>query len=58
MRGRWLILTMHQIAGARLGTAACEFEQMLEWLDRNRERVWVAPVAEIAAHLRENVQNA
>ncbi len=56
VRGRWLILTMHQIAGARLGTAPSEFERMLEWLARERERVWVAPVAEVAAHLRDNVQ--
>lgn len=55
-RGRWLILTMHHIGGARLGTAVTEFERMLSWLDRHRERVWVAPVAEIATHLREHVQ--
>lgn len=55
-RGRWLILTMHQIGGARLGTAPTEFERMLDWLHRHRERVWVAPVAEIAAHLRDEVQ--
>lgn len=56
VRGRWLILTMHQIAGARLGTAPAEFERMLDWLDRNRERVWVAPVAEVARYLRDEVQ--
>ncbi len=56
-RGRWLILTMHQIGGARLGTAPTEFERMLDWLDRHRERVHVAPVAEIAAYLRDEVQS-
>ena len=55
-RGRWLILTMHQIGGGRLGTAPTEFERMLDWLDRHRESVWVAPVAEIALHLRGDVQ--
>ena len=52
VRGRWLILTMHQIAGGRLGTAPSEFERMLDWLAREREHVWVAPVAEVAAHLK------
>ncbi len=58
VRGRWLILTMHQIAGARLGTPPPEFERMLDWLDRHRERVWVGPVAEVAGHLRDNVQTS
>ncbi|MFW6438314.1 MAG: polysaccharide deacetylase family protein [Armatimonadota bacterium] len=57
VRGRWLILTMHQIGGARLGLAPSEFEHMLGWLDRNRERVWVAPVAEVAGHLRSEVKS-
>jgi len=56
VRGRWLILTMHQIGGARLGTAPTEFERMLEWLDRMRERVWVATVSEVAGHLRDEVK--
>jgi hypothetical protein len=43
---------MHQIAGGRLGTAPSEFERMLDWLAREREHVWVAPVAEVAAHLK------
>ncbi|MGC9317743.1 MAG: polysaccharide deacetylase family protein [Armatimonadota bacterium] len=55
-RGRWLILTMHYIGGARLGTALTEFEKMLDWLDRHRDQVWVAPVAEIAQYLRDEVQ--
>ncbi len=55
-RGRWLILTMHNIGGARLGTAPTEFGRMLEWLDDHRDEVWVAPVATVAEHLRDNVQ--
>ncbi len=55
-RGRWLILTMHNIGGARLGTAQSEFEKMLDWLDRHGNDVWVAPVATIAEHLRDEVQ--
>lgn len=55
-RGRWLILTMHHIGGARLGTAPTEFARMLDWLDRNRERVWVGTVAEVAGHLRSEVK--
>ncbi len=55
-RGRWLILTMHHIGGARLGTAPTEFERMLEWLDDHRDEVWVAPVATVAEYLRDNVQ--
>ncbi len=57
-RGRWLILTMHHIGGARLGTARTEFEKMLDWLDRHSGEVWVAPVAEIAEYLRDEVQQA
>lgn len=56
VRGRWLILTMHQIGGARLGIAPTEFEQMLDWLDRHRERVWVATVADVAGYLRSEVK--
>ena len=52
-QGRWLILTMHHIGGARLGTGAGELEWMLDYLVRMRERIWVAPTATIAEHLRE-----
>lgn len=55
-RGRWEIFTLHYIGGARLGTAPTEFSALLDWLDRHRERVWVAPVAEIAQYLRDEVQ--
>jgi len=57
VQGRWLILTMHHIGGARLGTGPGEFEWMLDYLDRMRERIWVAPVATIAEHLWELREN-
>ncbi len=47
---------MHHIGGARLGTAQSEFDKMLDWLDRHRDDVWVATVATVAEHLRDNVQ--
>ena len=53
VQGRWLILTMHAIGGSRLGTGEGEFKWMLDYLDRQRDRIWVAPVATIAEHLRE-----
>ncbi|MCD6361389.1 MAG: polysaccharide deacetylase family protein [Armatimonadetes bacterium] len=53
VQGRWLILTMHHIGGARLGTGAGELEWALDYLARMRDRIWVAPVATIAEHLRE-----
>lgn len=52
-QGRWLILTMHAIGSARLGTGSGEFQWMLDYLVRRRDRIWVAPVATIAEHLRE-----
>jgi len=50
-RGQWIIFTFHAFEGSRLGTNAFDFEQLLEHLAENRDRIWTAPVAEIARHL-------
>jgi len=49
--GQWLIFTFHHIGGARLGTTEYDFEWLLDYLAQNRERIWVAPVVEIAEYI-------
>lgn len=51
-RGQWLIFAFHQIEGGRLGIAEFEFAELLDHLAANRDRVWTAPVVEIAGHVR------
>ena len=51
--GRWLILAFHSIDGGRLGISEYEFEELLDYLADERERIWTAPVAEVAQYLVE-----
>ena len=50
-QGRWLILAFHGLECGRLGTALCEFQELVEHLAAHRERIWTAPVAQVAEHL-------
>jgi len=52
-QGRWAILVFHGIDQGGLGTAAAQFSELLDHLAANRERIWTAPVAEVAARLVE-----
>jgi peptidoglycan/xylan/chitin deacetylase (PgdA/CDA1 family) len=50
-RGRWGILTMHGIHEGHLSVADVDFRELLVHLRNNAQRIWVAPVAEIAEHI-------
>lgn len=50
-QGRWMIYAFHSIECGRLGTAMYEFQELVEHLGQNTERIWTAPVADVAQHL-------
>lgn len=52
-RGHWCVLTFHGIGVGRLGTAEYAFTELLDHLATHRNRLWTAPVAEIARHCAE-----
>jgi len=49
--GRWIIFAFHSIEGGRLGIAQYEFAELLDYLQDEQDRVWTAPVAEVAGYL-------
>ncbi len=49
--GRWIIFAFHSIEGGRLGIAEYEFTELVDYLADERERIWTAPVAEVAGFL-------
>ena len=51
--GRWLILTFHEIDGARLTVGGYEFNLLLDYLHRRREDIWTAPVAQVARKIAD-----
>ena len=51
--GRWAILVFHGIDQGGLGTLGVMLNELLDHLAANRERIWTAPVAEVAARLVE-----
>jgi peptidoglycan/xylan/chitin deacetylase (PgdA/CDA1 family) len=53
--GRWGIFTFHGIHEGHLPVGDTDLIELLDHLVRRRDRVWVAPVAEIAANI--TVQN-
>jgi hypothetical protein len=52
-RGQWLIFAFHQIEGGRLGVAEYEFTELVDHLAASVDRVWTAPVTEVAVYARE-----
>ncbi|MCC7491562.1 MAG: polysaccharide deacetylase family protein [Fimbriimonadaceae bacterium] len=52
-QGRWAVLVFHGLQVGRLGTALNEFEELLDYLADQRARLWCAPLATVAGHLRE-----
>lgn len=48
---QWIIFAFHTIDGDRLGCPPLFFEELLDHLALNRERIWVAPVAEVASYI-------
>ncbi|MGQ9514660.1 MAG: polysaccharide deacetylase family protein [Thermoproteota archaeon] len=49
--GRWGIMTFHGIHQGHLPVSDVDLEELLKFLSRNRKRIWVAPVAEIAQRI-------
>ena len=52
-QGRWAVLTFHEIEGRRLSVTGHDFEMLLGYLHRNRERILIAPMVEIARRVAE-----
>jgi len=50
-QGRWILFTFHSIEGGRLGVSEYDLTLLLDHLADAQERLWTAPVAEIAQHL-------
>ncbi len=50
-RMEWIVFAFHTIDGGRLGCSPLFFEELLDHLALNRARIWVAPVAEVSAHV-------
>jgi peptidoglycan-N-acetylglucosamine deacetylase len=52
-RGSWEILTFHDVgANNRLNNTEADFRELCAYLARSRDRLWTAPVAVVAAHVR------
>ncbi|MGQ9553939.1 MAG: polysaccharide deacetylase family protein [Anaerolineae bacterium] len=47
-QGRWGIFTFHGLGEGHLPIAPYDFEELLRHLARHHERLWTAPVAEVA----------
>jgi hypothetical protein len=48
VQGRWSILTFHGVDEGHLLVSQGDLEELCAYLARNRERIWVAPVAKVA----------
>jgi len=47
-QGQWVILVFHEIDGQRLTVGSYDYRMLLRYLQRRRETIWTAPVAEVA----------
>lgn len=52
--GRWGIFTVHGIHEGHLPIGDSDFLELINHLQRRREAIWTAPVAQIAAYLHNN----
>ncbi len=50
-QGRWGIFTFHGINEGHLPTSEFDLKEILSFLDRNRDRIWTAPVIQIAQYI-------
>jgi peptidoglycan/xylan/chitin deacetylase (PgdA/CDA1 family) len=50
-QGRWAILTFHGIHEGHLAVAEGDLEELCAYLARHRQRIWTAPLAEIAGYV-------
>ena len=47
-KGQWTILTFHGIMEGHLGVNEVDFRELCDYLDKHKDRFWVAPVVEVA----------
>jgi len=52
-RGHWAVLTFHEIDRGGLGVFKPDFTELLDHLAANRERIWTAPLANVARCLKD-----
>jgi hypothetical protein len=52
-QGRWVIFVFHEIDGARLTVGSYDFGLLLRYLHRRRDKVWTAPVAQVARRIAD-----
>ena len=52
-QGRWIILAFHGIGSGHLLVGASEFRELCDSLARHQDRIWTAPMIEVAQHLTE-----
>lgn len=55
-RGQWVILVFHDIDGGVLSVASDDYQMLLRYLDRRKQAIWTATVAEIALWLKNRAQ--
>lgn len=51
-QGRWAILTFHGVHEGNLAIGAGDLAELCEFLDRQKDRIWTAPVATIAQQVQ------
>lgn len=51
--GRWAILTFHGVEEGHLPVSVQLLDELATYLVTNRERIWTAPVIEVAKHIRK-----
>lgn len=47
-QGRWVVLVFHELDGSRLTVGTHEFQMLLDYLLRQHDRIWTAPVIDVA----------
>lgn len=52
-QGRWAVLTFHGIHEGHLSVSDVDFTELCRYLDAYRDQIWCAPLATIAAYVRE-----
>jgi len=54
-QGRWGIMAFHGINEGHLPVSGVDFSEFLDHLARRQEHIWVAPVAEVAVYIQEQL---
>ena len=52
--GRWAVLVFHGIGSEWSATDISQFNDVIDYVSRNRSRIWVAPLVQVANHIRAN----